>query len=150
MDRHFGPHGGFGFGHPHFFNPFFFPQRRFVPFFFFSPFFFPFFREGDDRHGSMVMQHTCGEGDTMEKVAQTYNVPVPILEAMNPHMQSPYSMTPGTVMQIPRMDKMYCQKMYVEQDATTSQPTHMQSPQYASYAHPAQQQSYPGYTVSGQ
>ena len=32
---------GGGFGLVHFFNPFFFPRRRFFPFFSISPFFFP-------------------------------------------------------------------------------------------------------------
>ncbi|WP_202916173.1 LysM domain-containing protein [Paenibacillus mesophilus] len=143
MDRQFGvPFGGFGF------NPFFFPRRRFVPFFFFSPFFFPFFpfREGvEDRDGTYYKQHTWSDGDTMEQLAQTYNVPGPVLEAVNPHIQAPYQPAAGTVVHIPRMDKMFCQKMYVEQDVPEAAP-YSQYPQqqYPSYAaQPAA--AYPAY-----
>ncbi|MDF2716746.1 MAG: hypothetical protein K0R28_3671 [Paenibacillus sp.] len=154
MDRQFGvPFGGFG--HQPFFNPFFFPRRRFFPFFFFSPFFFPFFggfRGEEDRDGTYYMQHTCCEGDTMEKLAQTYNVPGPVLEAVNPHIQGPYSMTPGTVVHIPRMDKMFCQKMYLEQEVpetTTAPYSQYPQQQYPSFsAQPAA--AHPGYTYPAQ
>jgi spore germination protein YaaH len=108
MDRQF-------FGSPFFFNPFFFPRRRrLFPFFFFFPFtFFPFFREGEERDG-MYYVHTCQEGETMTKLAKKYNVPQPILETINPHLQNPAAFSPGETIYVPRMDKMYCQTMYME------------------------------------
>lgn len=121
----FGPgFGGFGgFGHPFgfggfgspFFNPFFFP-RRFSPFFFLSPFSFPFFRGEDDRDGEYFTEHQCTHGDTMIVLAQKYNVPRPVLEAMNPHIQNPNVLTAGIIVYIPRMDKMFCHKMYLEHE----------------------------------
>jgi hypothetical protein len=121
-------YGGLGhFGVPH--HPFFFPRRRFVPFFFLSPFFFPFFREETDRDGTYYAQHHCKEGDTMGSLAQQYNVPQPILEAMNPHLQNPNALVSGTVTYIPRLDKMYCHKMYMEQDATANNAVPPQYPQ---------------------
>lgn len=125
----------FGFGSPFFFNPFFFPRRRFFPFFFISPFFFPFFREGDERDG-MYSQHECVEGDTMRKLAKKYNVPQPILETMNPHLQNPSALSPGNVVNIPRLDKMYCQTLYMEQQTPASpMPYPAQGQQMTAYPH---------------
>lgn len=117
MNRAFGfPYGGFGG-----FGPFgpaypFFPRRRLFPFFFLSPFYFPFFRGEDDRDGTYFTHHTCQEGDTFGTLASQYNVPRPILEAMNPHIQQPETLSPGTTAYIPRLDQMHCHKMYVEQE----------------------------------
>ncbi|WP_161631218.1 LysM peptidoglycan-binding domain-containing protein [Paenibacillus pinihumi] len=99
-----------------FFNPFFFPRPRFFPFFFLSPFFFPFFRDGNVRDDQYYAQHQCKEGDTLESLARMYNCPQPILEAMNPHIQNP-AQVQGTTVNIPRLDKMYCHKMYLEEKA---------------------------------
>ncbi|MDR6551664.1 LysM domain-containing protein [Paenibacillus qinlingensis] len=119
----FGGYGGFGgFGYPQygfggpFYNPYF-PRRRLLPYFFLSPFAFPFFIRGeDDRDGTYYAQHQCVEGDSMVKLAQKYNVPQPILEAMNPHIQQPDSLTPGNITYIPRLYKMHCHKMYLEHE----------------------------------
>ncbi|MEF3302023.1 LysM peptidoglycan-binding domain-containing protein [Paenibacillus sp. GYB003] len=134
----------FGFGP--FFNPFFFP-RRFVPFFFFSPFFFspflfPFRDENEQR--DLFYTHACREGDTMEKLAGMYNVPIPVLEAVNPHLQSPAALTPGACVYVPRMDKLYCQKMYMEQEHAVS-PAYGQSPQAAPYFAKPEGADYPPY-----
>ncbi len=130
MERQFGfgfPFGGFG-------SPFFFLS----PFFF--PFFFPFFRGEGERNGAYYTQHECQEGDTMRKLAKRYNVPQPILEAMNPHVQNPTTLTPGENVYIPRMDKMYCQTMYMEQETAGA---HMPYPM-----HPNQQMMPPTYMPS--
>lgn len=115
MDRQFFPGGGFGPGpfHP----PFFIPRRRFIPFFFISPFVFPFpFRENDERSGMHHIQHHVKEGETYDTLAQMYNCPRPILEAMNPHIPHPYALAPGMVVHVPRLDKMVCHRMYMEQE----------------------------------
>jgi hypothetical protein len=114
MERAFFPGAGFGPGP--FFNPFFVPRRQFFPFFFLSPFGFPFFRGEDDRDGMYHMKHHCKEGDTLDSLAQTYNCPRPILEAMNPHIQHPHYLAAGTVVHIPRLDQMVCHKLYLEQE----------------------------------
>lgn len=152
MDRQFGlPFGGgFGFGHQPFFNPFFFPRRRFVPFFFFSPFFFPFFRAEEDRDGTYFMQHAYCDGDTMESLAQAYNVPVPVLEAVNPQLQQPNALPPGSIVHIPRMDKMHCQKMFMEQEVPESAGAYPQFPQQPFPAYSQQPSAaYPGYAYPG-
>jgi len=116
MDRAFVPGGGFGPGPQ--FSPFhhpFFPRRRFFPFFFISPFFFPFFRDDEER-SEHYMHHICKEGETLDQLAQRYNCPRPILEAMNPHLQHPHALMPGSVVYVPRLDKMVCHKMYWEQE----------------------------------
>ncbi|WP_216624437.1 LysM peptidoglycan-binding domain-containing protein [Paenibacillus foliorum] len=135
-------HGGFGhFGGP-FINPFF-PRRRFFPFFFLSPFFFPFFRGEDDRDGTYFAQHQCIEGDTLGTLAQRYNVPQPILEAMNPHIQDPNALMPNSITYIPRLHMMYCHKMYLEQEAPASRgdpamyPGQQMTPY--TYSYPSQQ-----------
>lgn len=130
MERHFGfPFGGFG--HPTFFNPFFnpffFPRRRFFPFFFFSPF-FPFFRGEEDRDGTFFMHHQCKEGETLESLAQAYNVPRPVLEVTNSHIQNLTVIAPGSIVYIPRMDKMYCHKMYLEQEVPAAGTASAMSP----------------------
>lgn len=137
-NRAFFPGGGFGpgfgpgffpgagFGGP-FFNPFFFP-RRFFPFFFLSPFRFPFFRGEEDRDGQYYAQHSCQEGETLRNLAQMYNCPQPILEAMNPHLQNPHALATGTVVQIPRLDTMFCHKMFMEQGAPDNAPLSQMAP----------------------
>ncbi|MCR8634555.1 hypothetical protein [Paenibacillus radicis (ex Xue et al. 2023)] len=113
MERAFG-HGGFGHGgFDHFEHPAFIPQRRFTPYFFLSPF---FFRGNNDTNGTFFTQHQCNEGDTIGTLAEMYNVPQPILETMNPHIQNSEYLAPGSIANIPRLDKMYCHKMFMEQD----------------------------------
>lgn len=112
MDRQFFPFGGF--------HPFFFPRRRFFPFFFLSPFFFPFFRGEDDRDGMYYAQHQCKDGESMGTLAQMYNCPRQILEAVNPHIPNPDALMPGSTVYIPRLDRMYCQKVYFEQEVPES------------------------------
>ena len=117
MDRQFPPFGGFGF-HPFFrpfFNPFF-PRRFLFPFFSISPFFFPFFRDGDDPQDSCYAQHQAQEGDTLEKVAYSYNIPHPILEEANPHIGNPNQLRAGETVYIPRISNLHCQKTYMERD----------------------------------
>jgi LysM repeat protein len=109
-----------------FFNPFFgspffpqfghfgFPRRRFFPFFFFSPFFFPFFFRGDERDGAMYTTHHCQHGDTMESLAEMYNVPKSVLETFNPHVMGQDILTPGTRIQVPRLNRMNVHRMYLE------------------------------------
>ncbi|WP_223067372.1 LysM peptidoglycan-binding domain-containing protein [Paenibacillus caui] len=120
MEQPFFPGRAFGPGpfFSPFFHPFFFPRRRFFPFFFISPFFFPFFRGEETRDGMYYKQHQCKDGDTFGSLAQMYNCPQPILEAMNPHIQDPSALMPGNIVNIPRLDKMYCHKMYLEQEAS--------------------------------
>ncbi|WP_207953016.1 LysM peptidoglycan-binding domain-containing protein [Paenibacillus agricola] len=143
MDRAYG-YGGFGqFGAP--FNPYFFPRRRFVPFFFLSPFFFPFFRGEEDRDGTYFAKHQCMHGDTMGALAQQYNVPQPILEAMNPHIQNPKALEPGSITYIPRMDKMYCHRMYIEQEGQEHQGA-TPSPQHSHHSHYPQHSQQPTMT----
>ncbi|SDN05447.1 LysM domain-containing protein [Paenibacillus sp. yr247] len=158
MERAFG-----GFGQPTFFNPFFtpfvnpfiFPRRRFIPFFFLSPFFFPFFRGEDDRDGTYFSQHTIKDGDTMGKLAQTYNVPGPILEVVNPHIQNLNVLAPGSIIYIPRMDKMYCHKMYLEQEAPETgapspmYPTQQTMPYTGTPSHMYPGQQMPPYSYTG-
>lgn len=112
------PQRGF-FQQPPFFNPFFFPKRRFLPFFFVSPFFFPYVRgeEGEEHSVKLFAQHHCQAGDTMPSLAKAYNVPQPILEAVNPHLPASNEIVPGSVVNIPRMDTMFCYKMYLEHEA---------------------------------
>ncbi len=62
------------------------------------------------------MHHICKEGETLDQLAQRYNCPRPILEAMNPHLQHPHALMPGSVVYVPRLDKMVCHKMYWEQE----------------------------------
>ncbi|WP_199622624.1 LysM peptidoglycan-binding domain-containing protein [Paenibacillus alkalitolerans] len=130
----FGGFGGFPFGGFGGFSPFFFGGRRFFPSFFLSPFTFPFFRGEDDRNSMYYAQHQVREGETMDVLAATYNVPRPILEAMNTHIQNPHLLAPGTVVYIPRLDRMYCKMMLMEQESS-----HM------GMAYPAEQtMTYPG------
>ncbi|MBJ6362742.1 LysM peptidoglycan-binding domain-containing protein [Paenibacillus sp. GCM10012307] len=96
-----------------FFHPSFFPRPRFFPFFFLSPFFFPFFRDGQHQH-DLYAQHSSKEGENLASLARQYNCPLPILEAMNPHIQNPAALQ-GAVVNIPRLDNMYCHKMYLEE-----------------------------------
>ncbi|WP_282943671.1 LysM domain-containing protein [Paenibacillus sp. RC67] len=73
----------------------------------------------------MFSSHRCQEGDTLHSLARAYNVPLPILEAMNTHLPAANPITPGSVVHIPRMDTMFCQKVYWEQPvpASYSSPT---------------------------
>lgn len=103
----------FGPGFFPFFGPFGFPRRRFFPFFFFSPFRFPFFRD-EARNGDYYTPHHCKMGDTMESLAEMYNVPRPVLEAVNPHIQNPAALVAGSTIHVPRMNRMFCQRMYAE------------------------------------
>jgi hypothetical protein len=132
MERQFGlGHHFGGFGSPFFGgfgSPFFRP--RFFPFFFFSPFFFnPFFpfRGEGDRDG-MYHNHQCKEGDSMGTLAETYNVPQPILETVNPQIQNPAVLNPGETIYVPRMHKMYCKKMYMEEESPGMYPTQQAMP----------------------
>lgn len=140
--RGFGPSDGFGsFGFNPLFGGFgapFFPQRRFLAFFMISPFFFPF-RGEDDRDGTYFAQHHCQEEDSYEKLAKLYNVPKPILETMNPQIQHPGVLSPGNVVYIPRLDKMYCYKMHLEQEVPGPQGV---SPMHAAQ-YPMQTLQYP-------
>lgn len=95
--------------------PPFFPQRRFFPIFFISPLLFPFARDGEIRD-EVYAQHPVKEGDSAEKIASMYNIPQSIMELTNPHIQNFQALPPGSTVYIPRMDKMYCQKMYLEQE----------------------------------
>ncbi|CAG7650141.1 LysM domain-containing protein [Paenibacillus allorhizosphaerae] len=141
MDRAFFPFGGFGpFGFGPFGGfgaPFFFPGRSFFPFFTLSPFFFPFFRGEEDRDGTYYAQHHCQEGDSYERLADMYNVPQPILETMNPHIEHPQALSPGHIVYIPRLNKMYCHKMYLEQETAGAENA---APMYTS---PMQAAPYP-------
>jgi spore germination protein YaaH len=129
-------------------SPFFFPRRRLFPFFFFFPFFFPFFRGEEDRDG-MYYTHTCGEGDTMRKLAKKYNVPQPVLEAMNQHIQNPAALRPRETVYVPRMDKMYCQKMYMEEGEIQMNQPMMPYTAMPSSMYPAQQMiPYPNQPVN--
>lgn len=124
MNRAFIPQGGAGFRRP--FRPIphpFFPRRFLFPFFFFSPFFFPFFREDGegDRNDMYFAQHQMQAGDTMDKVAHMYNMPLPILEEANPHI-NPQQMQPGSTVYIPRISHMYCHKTYMENEVETQAP----------------------------
>ncbi|WP_051620996.1 LysM peptidoglycan-binding domain-containing protein [Paenibacillus sp. UNC451MF] len=135
--RAFGfPHGGFF--PPPFFNPFFFPRRRFFPFFFISPFFFPFFRgeEGEGRNPNLYAQHHCQVGDSMQSLARAYNVPKPILEAVNSHLPTTNELAPGSVVNIPRMDNMYCHKMYLEKEMSPNEAISPYSTPSVPYATP--------------
>jgi len=118
LERQFVPGGGYGYGpyHPPF--PPHFPRRRFIPFFFLFPFFSPGFpfRDDDERSGSTFIHHHAREGETLDRLAQTYNCPRPILEAMNPHIPHPSALSPGMVVYVPRLDKMVCHRMYMEQE----------------------------------
>jgi hypothetical protein len=94
----------------------FFPQRPVVPFFFLSPFARrPFYRDGSKHEALYHAQHHCTDTDTILNIAETYNVPHEILLELNPHIQDPNSLGPGTVVGIPRMHNLYVQKMYMEQ-----------------------------------
>ncbi|MNI22846.1 hypothetical protein D3C73_764100 [compost metagenome] len=57
----------------------------------------------------------------MGALAQKYNVPQPILEAMNPHIQNPETLAPGSITYIPRLYKMNCHKMYLEHGAAENE-----------------------------
>ncbi|MDF2961548.1 MAG: LysM protein [Paenibacillus sp.] len=147
MDRAFG-YGGFGYS-PYYYH---FPRRRFFPFFFISPLFFPFFRGEEDRNAAYFAQHCCKDGDSMEGLAKLYNVPQPILEATNPHITNPDFLAPGSTVNIPRMDTMHCQKMYMEQQGTGMEEmplmdsySHMMSRAENPYVYPHVQYSKPKY-----
>lgn len=114
-------------------------RPRLLPFFSLSPFSFPSFRGEDDLDGNYYAQHLSQEGESMEQIAQMYNVPQPILEAMNPHIQNPNDIAPGSTAYIPRLDKMHCQTMYVQQEVPVN------AAQPASFREPEQQtMPYPG------
>lgn len=111
----FGPFPGFA----PFYGPFGFPRRRLFPFFFFSPYRFPFFRD-DERNEEYYSRHHCKKGETMESLAEMYNVPRPVLEAVNPHIANPAALAPGSTVHVPRMNRMYCQRMFAELEAAPS------------------------------
>ncbi|SFK98147.1 hypothetical protein SAMN03159341_102529 [Paenibacillus sp. 1_12] len=133
---------GGGFGHTPLFNPFF--RQQSVPFFFLSPSFFPSYRGEDDRDGNYYAQHQCQEGENMENVAQMYNVPQPILEAMNPHIQNPNDIAPGSTAYIPRLDKMNCHTMYMQQEvpANAANTTSFRDPEHQTMPYPGIPQMY--------
>lgn len=122
MDRAFSHFGGPGFRPP--FRPFphpFFPGRFLFPFFFFSPFFFPFFRDENGNpnvnpNNEMFAHHQAKGGDKLENVAHMYNMPYPLLEEANPHIENPKSLKHGESVYIPRISHMYCHKTYVEKE----------------------------------
>jgi len=100
------------------------------------------------------MKHSSRDGETLGTLAQMYNCPQPILEAMNPHIQNPYALAAGTMVHIPRLDKMYCHKMYLEQEAPdnvplsqmTQMPSVGQMAQMPGMTHPEQAAPYTGTT----
>ena len=94
----------------------FVPQRRFFPLFFISPFFFQFARDDGELRDDVYAEHPVKEGDSAEKIATMYNIPQSIMELSNPHIQNFQVLPPGSTVYIPRMDQMYCQKMYLEVD----------------------------------
>lgn len=98
------PHSGY-FRH----SPRVSPRGRSFPFFFLSPFI-----RGEGQAAPNFAQHHCQEGDSLQALARTYNVPLPILEAVNSHLPD-VQVAPGSVVHIPRMDTMFCQKVYLDQ-----------------------------------
>jgi hypothetical protein len=110
----FGHHGfgHHGFGHHGF-------GRRLFPFFSLFPFGFFGYRNDEQRAHLLYAEHTVEAGDTMWKIAQKYNMPLPILIAFNPQIANPNVITLGEKVYLPRLCDMYCQKMYVEQDEDT-------------------------------
>jgi hypothetical protein len=129
--RQYGFPYGHGFGHHGFHHGFpFFGHgfgRRLFPFFFLNPFFGFGFRDGEERNRSYYAEHVVEQGDTMWKIAQKYNVPLPILITMNTHIQNPENLNVGDRVYIPRMCDMYCQRMYMEREAA---PQMSMPPQY--------------------
>lgn len=123
-----------------FFNPFFF-RPRFFPFFFISPFHRPFFhhRDEDERDGNFI-HHECEHGDTLESLAERYNVPQPMLTELNTHLQNPSFLNPGDTMYIPRLNRMHCQRMYMADESQS----HMHPGQMLQQPYPGMQQPYPG------
>jgi hypothetical protein len=115
------PFGGFhhGFGHGlghHGFGHHGFGHHGFghhlIPFFLLSLFSHGFHRNHQEE--MVYAKHVAKQGDTMWKLAQKYNVPLPLLITFNTHIQNPNVFNIGDIIYIPRMCDMYCQKMYME------------------------------------
>jgi hypothetical protein len=123
---HFG-HGFPGFGH-HGFGHHGFGHlgfgRRLFPFFSLFPFGFSGHRNDEQRANMYYAEHMIVSGDTMWNIAQKYNIPLPILVTFNPQIANPNVLNPGDKVYIPRLCDMYCQKMYVEQEGTSTMPTY--------------------------
>lgn len=116
------PYGGFGYydyspvSH-HGFRPHFFGHHPhgldyLIPFFLLFPF---LGHRGADRNTHKYhAKHKVEKGDTMWKIAEKYNVPLPLLIAANPHIANPNDIHPGETIFIPRLCDMHCHKMFME------------------------------------
>lgn len=81
------------------------------------------------------MEYRTQAGDTLETIADKYNVPMPILASMNPHLTEA-GIKGGETIYIPRLNRIYCQQMFMEDemDSDSGMPGAM---------YPGQQPGYP-------